>query len=190
MTTGFVGTPYICLALSNEGYVNDAYRLITQTEYPSWLFSVKQGATTFWERWNSYTLKNGFGPVSMNSFNHYAYGAIEEWMMSHCIGVQRDESNPGYKHFYLKPEIDDSLDFAKGGFETMYGFIESSWEKNGNVINYKMTVPTNTSATIILPKGETIRVVIGNEGIISESRELTAQKYEVVSGKYEFIVHL
>ena len=78
LTTGFIGTPYLNLVLSDNGYDDVAYKLFEQTAYPSWLYPVLQGATTIWERWNSYTLVNGFGPVDMNSFNHYSYGAIEE----------------------------------------------------------------------------------------------------------------
>lgn len=189
LTTGFVGTPYICLVLSDNGYPEEAYKLFMQTEYPSWLFPVKQGATTFWERWNSYTVKNGFGPVSMNSFNHYAYGAIEEWMMSHCLGIQRDESQPGYKHFFLQPEIGEQLDFAKGGFHTMYGKVESSWERKGKAIIYKMTVPANTTATIILHIANKVKVIKGKEGILSGMCETEKQRYEVTAGTYEFEVH-
>ena len=188
LTTGFVGTPYICLVLSDNGYPDEAYKLFTQTEYPSWLFPVKQGATTFWERWNSYTVKNGFGPVSMNSFNHYAYGAIEEWMMAHCLGIQRDETKPGYKHFYLQPEVDEQLDYAQGGFETMYGKVSSGWEKQGKKVVYKMTVPANTTATITLSDAAKVKIVKGKEGIVSEKREAVNQCYEVVAGEYEFEV--
>ena len=184
-----MGTPYICLVLSDNGHPEEAYRLFTQTEYPSWLFPVKQGATTFWERWNSYTVKNGFGPVSMNSFNHYSYGAIEEWMMSHCLGIQRDEQQPGYKHFFLQPEVGEQLDFAKGGFETMYGRIESSWEKQGQKVIYRMTVPANTTATVTLPNVRAVRVAKGAEGIIAEQQEGATRRYEVTSGTYAFEVN-
>jgi alpha-L-rhamnosidase len=189
LTTGFVGTPYICLVLSDNGYPDEAYKLFTQTEYPSWLFPVKQGATTFWERWNSYTVKNGFGTVSMNSFNHYAYGAIEEWMMAHCLGIQRNEARPGYKHFFLQPEVGEQLDFAKGGFETMHGKVESGWKKRGNTIVYQMTIPANTTATIKLLNARNVKVETGQVGIISQNRESDTQYYEVSSGRYIFEVN-
>jgi alpha-L-rhamnosidase len=185
LTTGFLGTPYICLVLSDNGHPEEAYKLFLQTEYPSWLFPVKQGATTFWERWNSYTLKNGFGPVSMNSFNHYAYGAIEEWMMSHCLGIQRDETTPGYKHFYLQPEPGEGLTYAKGGFESPYGVITSGWERQGKKTVCRMTVPANTTATVTLP-AKTVKVKKGKEGIYAQSQEEDRQRYEVSSGEYEF----
>ncbi len=151
LNTGFIGTPYICTVLSDNGYCDVAYRLFEQQECPSWLFPVLQGATTIWERWNSYTLKEGFGPVGMNSFNHYSYGAIEEWIMSRMLGIERDEESPAYKHFYLRPQPGGSFEYARGGFESMYGRISSSWEKNSKGgYTYRCTVPTNTTATLIL----------------------------------------
>ena len=177
LTTGFIGTPYICNVLSENGHPEAAYRLFLQTEYPSWLFPVLQGGTTMWERWNSYTVKNGFGPSGMNSFNHYSYGAIEEWMMSHCLGIQRDEEHPGYKHFFLQPEMGYGLEYAHGGFRTMYGDIVSSWTQKGNSFIYEVTVPANTSATLILPDTCSIKVLKGEEGYADS---------ELKSGEYLF----
>ncbi len=156
LNTGFIGTPYLCLSLSEGGRDDVAYKLFEQTEYPSWLFPVLQGATTMWERWNSYTIKSGFGPVSMNSFNHYSYGAIEEWMMSHSLGIQRDEQNPGYKHILLQPKFGGEFSYIKGGFESIYGQIDALWEKKGNTYIYSVTIPANTSASILLPSGAKI----------------------------------
>ena len=141
LTTGFIGTPYLNLVLSENGYDDVAYRLFEQTAYPSWLYPVLQGATTIWERWNSYTLVNGFGPVDMNSFNHYSYGAIEEWMMAYSIGIQRDERHPGYKRFVLQPRIGGSFSFIRGHFDSVYGRIESGWRKEGKKTIYEATVP-------------------------------------------------
>lgn len=114
LTTGFIGTPYLNLVLSDNGYDDVAYKLFEQTAYPSWLYPVLQGATTIWERWNSYTLVNGFGPVDMNSFNHYSYGAIEEWMIAYTLGIQRDEEQPAYKHIILQPRIGGTFSFIRG----------------------------------------------------------------------------
>lgn len=161
LTTGFIGTPYLNLVLSECGYDDVAWKLFEQTECPSWLYPVLQGATTIWERWNSYTIKNGFGPVSMNSFNHYSYGAIEEWIMQYVLGIQRDENNPGYKHFILNPRPGGSLEFAEGGFETPYGYVKSSWKRKGNRYEYSFTIPANTSATLILP-GRTMELGAGS----------------------------
>lgn len=189
LTTGFLGTPYICLVLSDNGRSDVAYKLFLQTEYPSWLFPVRQGATTMWERWNSYTVKNGFGPVSMNSFNHYAYGAIEEWMMSHSLGIQRDEKNPGYKHIILQPEIGEGLDYVKGGFESTQGYIASCWEKKSKGYVYRVTVPCNTIATLFLSavKLADVKLLKGKEGASFVSYKNGKVQYGLKSGTYEFV---
>ena len=189
LTTGFLGTPYICLVLSDNGRSDVAYKLFLQTEYPSWLFPVRQGATTMWERWNSYTVKNGFGPVGMNSFNHYAYGAIEEWMMSHSLGIQRDEKNPGYKLIIIQPEIGGELDYVNGGFESMQGYIGSRWEKRKNGYTYGVTVPGNTTTSLFLPanKASGIKLLKGKEGASFVSYKNGKVQYELKSGTYEFV---
>ena len=190
LTTGFLGTPYICTILSENGKSDIAYKLFLQTEYPSWLFPVKQGATTMWERWNSYTVKNGFGPVSMNSFNHYSYGAIEEWIMAHSLGIQRDETNPGYKRILLQPEFNQELDYAKGGFESMYGPIQSNWEKNPEGYRYMVTIPANTTASLVLDINnvKNMSVLKGKEGVVSTKPYNGKIKCELKSGSYEFII--
>lgn len=161
LTTGFIGTPYLNLVLSRNGHDSIAYRLFEQTAYPSWLYPVCQGATTIWERWNSYTIRQGFGMVDMNSFNHYSYGAIEEWMMTYCLGIERDEAHPAYKHFFLQPRPGGSLEYAKGHYDTMYGRIESAWRKTKDGYSYECTVPANTSATLLLPDGTTQELKAG-----------------------------
>ena len=116
LTTGFIGTPYLNPALSDNGRDDVAFTLFEQKDCPSWLYPVLQGATTMWERWNSYTIENGFGPVDMNSFNHYAYGAIGEWMYAYLLGFQRDEDRPAYKHILLQPRVGGDLEYVSGGF--------------------------------------------------------------------------
>lgn len=167
LTTGFIGTPYLNIALSENGRDDVAYRLFEQRAYPSWLYPVLQGATTMWERWNSFTIENGFGPVDMNSFNHYAYGAIGEWMFSHSLGIQRDEDRPAYKHFILQPKVDANLDYAKGGFETPYGPVRSGWEWTGGGYIYRVEVPANTTASLTLQAGSIsgVSVLKGAEGV-------------------------
>lgn len=107
LMTGFIGTAWISKALSDHGYHETAYRLLQNTNYPSWLYPVRQGATTIWERLNSYTLEDGFGVNnSMNSFNHYSFGAVGAWMFNHSLGIERDVDFPGFKHFVLQPNPD------------------------------------------------------------------------------------
>lgn len=190
LTTGFIGTPYLNLALSENGRDDVAYTLFEQTKYPSWLYPVLQGATTMWERWNSYTIENGFGPVDMNSFNHYSYGAIGEWMFSHSLGIQRDEDHPAYKHIILQPKVGGDLKYADGYFESPYGVISSGWKKTDTGYIYKVTIPANTSASLTLQAEgvQNVKVLSGAEGA-GPFRSLRGKVMtELKSGSYEFEV--
>lgn len=150
VTTGFVGTPALNSALTAGGDGEAAYRLLMQTGYPSWLYSVTQGATTIWERWNSCTQEAGFGGNnSMNSFNHYSLGAVAAWMYEDVLGIRRGEA-PGFQDFVLHP-VFGPLAYAKGHYDSPYGRIESGWERAGGRIVYTARVPANTTARIVLP---------------------------------------
>ncbi len=156
LMTGFIGTAWINKALSDNDMSNTAYRLLQQTSFPSWLYPVNQGATTIWERLNSYTHTDGFGKNnSMNSFNHYSFGAIGAWMYNYSLGIDRDVLSPGFKHFVLHPEPDPTgeMKFAKGYYDSMYGRIESSWAAGDGFCTYNFVIPANTSATISLSAG-------------------------------------
>lgn len=155
LMTGFITTSWISRVLTDNGRPDVAYRLLHNKQYPSWLYPITQGATTIWERLNSYTHSNGFGGNnSMNSFNHYSFGAVGQWLINRCLGIERDEEQPGFKHFYLRPVADPTgeMTYAKGHYDTPYGRIESSWNRqpNGTVL-YHFTVPEGTTATLILP---------------------------------------
>ena len=162
LMTGFITTAWISRALSDNGRSDVAYRLLQQTSYPSWLYPVTQGATTIWERLNSYTHTDGFGGNnSMNSFNHYSFGAVGQWLVNRCLGIERDEQEPGYRHFILRPEPDSTgqMTYAKGHLDTRYGRIESSWtrESDGSV-SFRFVIPEGTSATLLLP-GQTAKEI-------------------------------
>jgi len=189
LTTGFIGTPYINLVLSRYGRDEEAYKLFEQRNFPSWLYPVLQGATTMWERWNSYTIKQGFGPVDMNSFNHYSFGAIQEWMFSYMLGIQPVESDPGYHSFVLAPRVGGSFKYVKGHYDSVYGRIESSWRwiNYGEGVEFSFAVPANTSARLQLPvpEGASIECLEG----ASHARILdTPGTYLLPSGKYKFVV--
>ena len=190
LTTGFIGTPYLNLVLSDNGYDDVAYKLFEQTAYPSWLYPVLQGATTIWERWNSYTLVNGFGPVDMNSFNHYSYGAIEEWMIAYTLGIQRDEEQPAYKHIILQPRIGGTFSFIRGHYDSAYGRIESGWQIQKKGYIYEATIPANTTATLYLPaKSEkSVRMEKGQEGITPVGLKDGKAVYRLGSGSYRIYV--
>ena len=156
--TGFITTSWISRVLTDNGRPDVAYRLLQNTSYPSWLYPVTQGATTIWERLNSYTLEDGFGGNnSMNSFNHYSFGAVGQWLMNRCLGIERDDLQPGWKHFYLRPVPDPTgqMTFARGHYDCAYGRIESGWERkpDGNV-EYTFSIPQGTTATLMLPDEE------------------------------------
>ena len=197
LNTGFIGTPYMNIVLSENGCDDIAYRMFQQKEYPSWLYPVFQGATTIWERWNSYTIINGFGPVDMNSFNHYSYGAIQDWMMAYCAGIQRDESSPGYHHILLQPRIGGTLGHVCARFSSVYGDITSMWtsqkpSKEASASRYGYTyhaiVPANTTATLTLPLRQEGNIIIkeGNKGIKSVKTLSDRVVYELSSGRYAF----
>lgn len=151
ITSGFSGTPFLVPMLTRYGFVEDAYRLFEQEEYASWLYPVKNGATSVWERWNSFTQEEGFGGNNyMNSFDHFSLGAIAEWMMRYQLGIDHDE--PGWQRFVLAPVVGGSFDHAKGSFHSPWGTITSGWEAaDGMLTSYAATIPANTSATLYLP---------------------------------------
>ena len=153
ITTGFNATGNVLPALSMNGQSDTAYKLFESTDYASWLYPVTQGATSIWERWNGYTEELGFnGNNGMNSFNHYSFGAVYEWMMAYQLGISADADAPGYQHFILQPTAGGSFAYARGSFDSPYGTIESGWTaEDGVMTSYEVTVPANTTATLYLP---------------------------------------
>jgi alpha-L-rhamnosidase len=193
LMTGFIGTAWISKALSDSGRQDLAYRLLQNDRYPSWLYAVDQGATTIWERLNGYTVENGFGGNnSMNSFNHYSFGAVGQWMMAYSLGIQRGE--PGFKRFVLQPEPDPTgeMTWARGHYDSMYGRIESAWSVEGQRLTYRATVPANTTATLFLPAAPEAGVLEGGrpagqaDGVRFVRLETGRAVYELESGRYEF----
>ena len=154
LTTGFLGTPVLCKALSDNEHLDEAYLLLNRKEYPSWLYPVTKGATTIWERWDGIKPDGTFQNPGMNSFNHYAYGAIGDWMYRVVAGIQIDEANPGYKHIVIEPRPGGGLTSAKASVETMYGLVASGWEITGDKLTLKVQIPANTTATVKLPNGK------------------------------------
>jgi alpha-L-rhamnosidase len=181
ISTGFVGSPYVNLVLTANGKNDMAYKLMHQTEWPSWLYAVTQGATTIWERWDGWTHDKGFQDAGMNSFNHYAYGAIGAWLYSQVAGI--DLIEPAYKHSIIAPKPGGNIDRACAKLQTMYGEIISNWKIEDGIFNILITVPANTKSTIILPvtgevtkNGKSISGEIVEKGI----------KFDVSAGNYTF----
>jgi alpha-L-rhamnosidase len=148
LSTGFLGTPYLCHVLSSNGYTEVAYDLLLQEAYPSWLYPVKMGATTIWERWDGQKTDSTFQDPGMNSFNHYAYGAIGDWMYRVSAGIEIKD--PGYKHLILQPHPAKKLTYSRASFESPYGTVASGWERVGSKVIVSVKIPANTVATIVL----------------------------------------
>ena len=203
LSTGFLGTAIIGTTLSRFGLNDYAYDLLLQRQCPSWLYSVDQGATTIWERWNSYTKESGFGDPGMNSFNHYAYGAIGEWMYRYMAGISFDEDQPGFHHFLLQPTPDrrttlpagqELITRARATHSSDYGLIESAWQSlDGDGIEYTCTVPANSTATLRFPAASANLLVTVNgipaaeaDGVTLTGYENGCLVYEIGSGTYHF----
>lgn len=150
LVTGFVGTPYFCHALSQNGCVKEAYELLLKEDFPSWLYQVKAGATTVWEHWDGLKPDGTMWSPDMNSFNHYAYGAIGEWMYRVIAGIEIDENNPGYRHILFAPKTGGNLTWAQGSYESVYGTVALRWEKKDDRTFVTIRVPANTTATLTL----------------------------------------
>lgn len=153
INTGFVGTPYILHALSENGYTDLAYTLLLQEKMPSWLYSVNHGATTMWERWNCINEDGSFSSVSMTSFNHYAYGAVADWLYGVCAGINSLPDGAGYKHIALAPKPSKNLGFVNCRIKTVSGEVISNWYYSGEFIHYEFSVPAGTVAELSLPDG-------------------------------------
>lgn len=187
LSCGFIGVAKLCPVLSEYGYGDVAYDLLLQEKYPSWLYSVNNGATTIWERWNSYTVEHGFGDVGMNSYNHYSLGSIGEWMYRYMLGIN---SADGYKNIIFKPSLDARLGSAKGSYRSPYGTISVEWQIVTDHLGYKIKLPANTRGRVLLPlKGDV--TVNGTPIKISEKLKVifsddTGISVEVGSGEYLF----
>ena len=192
LTTGFLGTPALTRMLSENGYLADAYKLLLNQDYPSWLYEVKQGATTVWERWDGQKPDSTFEEPSMNSFNHYAYGAVGDWMYRVVAGLNSDPAEPGYKHIIVRPQPGGGFTYASAILMTPYGEAASGWKFDGNRFRVTVRIPANTHATVYLPgaKLEAVREGSSPLGSTAGVRQSTQAGDTVVveagSGNYAF----
>lgn len=154
LQTGFLGTSILMATLTENGMADIAYELLFQRKNPSWLYSVDNGATTIWERWNSYMVDKGMGPRGMNSFNHYAYGCVCEWIWETVAGIAADPATPGFKHIIMKPMPDKRLGHLTAEYNSAAGMIKSAWRYEGEKWIWEFTIPEGATATVTLP-GET-----------------------------------
>ncbi len=182
LSTGFVGAPYLPHVLSTNGRLDMAYTLLNQKTWPSWLYSVTQGATTIWERWDGWTEDRGFQDPGMNSFNHYAYGSIGAWMYNTVAGIEIDPKQPGYKHSILRPQLDGSLSSACGKIKTAYGDLISNWKLEGGKFDWEVVVPPNTTATLNVPMADKGQATVNGAPVSSSVQEVGAGTYHIVVG--------
>jgi alpha-L-rhamnosidase len=192
LTTGFLGTPALTRMLSENGYLTDAYKLLLNEDYPSWLYEVKHGATTIWERWDGEKPDSTFEDAGMNSFNHYAYGAVGDWMYRVLAGLNSDPEEPGYRHIVIRPQPGGGLTYANATLMTPYGEAASGWKIEGSRLHVIARIPANTYATAYLPAARSDAV---HEGGIPLSavpgvRRITQTDgtlvIEIGSGEYDF----
>ena len=189
LTTGFLGTPYLCHALSENGYVGQAYQLLLRTDYPSWLYPITKGATTIWEHWDGLKPDGSFWSKDMNSFNHYAYGCIGDWMYEVLAGIDADAEHPGYRHFVVAPRTTGKLDWAEAEYESSYGKIRSKWSRKDGGLVFEVTVPPNTTATVVLAgAAETAAKTAGQAPLRREAAKQGDYAVLVGSGEHVFFV--
>jgi alpha-L-rhamnosidase len=192
LTTGFLGTPALTRMLSENGHVDDAYDLLLNEKYPSWLYEVKQGATTIWERWDGLKPDSTFEDAGMNSFNHYAYGAVGDWMYRVVAGLNNDPSQPGYKHIIVRPQPGTGFTYATATLMTPHGEAASGWKLNGDRMQITVRVPANSRATVYLPGAKLNDVregksqVANASGVTRSAQSGDAVVLEIGSGRYEF----
>ena len=196
LTTGFLGTPHLLRALSGNGYLDEAYMLLQREEYPSWLYPVTQGATTIWERWDGIKPDGSFQNAGMNSFNHYAYGAVGDWMYRVMGGIEIDPAAPGYKHIIFQPHPGGRLTDVAVAHESPYGRIALHWRLAGDQLHVAIDVPANTTATVRLPRADVDEVresslpVVGrtaSPGVVGSRQQGDVAVIDVGSGHYEFV---
>ncbi len=196
LATGFVGTAYIAHVLSRFGHLDTAYDLLLQDTCPSWLYAVTQGATTIWERWDGQRPDGTFQTPDMNSFNHYAYGAIGEWLYKVVAGLQIDPQRPAYKHTLIHPQPGGGLTSARAAYKSIHGEIVSDWQLEEPRMQLNVTIPANTTATVVLPAKTHERVtesgrLLGEaEGVVSWAVDEDELRVEIGSGRYVFSVAL
>jgi alpha-L-rhamnosidase len=193
LSTGFVGVGYLCPVLTEAGYTDVAYRLLFNETYPSWGYTVKNGATTIWERWDGWTQESGFQSPNMNSFNHYSLGSVGEWLYRYVAGIDQDPGGTGYERILVRPRPGGCLTSARARYDSVRGRIVSAWNIKGKRFVLELDIPPNTTATVYVPASEGAEVTEGGEpageaeGVEFLREEEGAAVFTVGSGEYEFV---
>jgi alpha-L-rhamnosidase len=182
--TGFLGTPYLLEVLSDTGHSDVAYRLLLDTSYPSWGYLIEHGATTMWERWNGDQMR---GDPSMNSYNHYAYGAVAEWMYRYAAGIDTVANDPGFHTIYLRPNFDARIGDLNFSYDSPYGIVISDWKMDGANIVWNLTIPPNTTAVLPLTSAEIYLMTLDGKPLEKSKKiHLTENAYSLPAGVYSF----
>lgn len=193
LSTGFIGISHLNPQLTLAGRADVAYRLLLQDDFPSWLYPVKHGATTIWERWNGWTEQDGFFLSQMNSFNHYSLGSVGEWLFRHVAGIELDPTIAGFQNFVLRPFVGGGLDFVRASHHTMHGEVKSEWRRDGKELFWSIAIPANTNARVYVPSRPGTGVMESDapldnraEGMRVMGREGSFLMCETSSGVYKF----
>ncbi len=186
LSTGIQTTHRAMLELVRHQHAEVGWQLLTNRTFPSWLYMIDNGATTIWERWDGYVKGRGFQDAGMNSFNHWAFGAVGEWMWRHIAGLNPDEARPGWKHFTVAPRPGGGVTWARAEFQSIRGRIASDWSLQTNRFTLRLTVPPNTTATVHLPTTDASRITEGGQPVAGAQATPDGAVLEVGSGTYEF----
>ncbi|MGC9349195.1 MAG: family 78 glycoside hydrolase catalytic domain [Anaerolineae bacterium] len=191
LATGFLGTPELCFVLAETGHLDVAYQLLNNESYPSWGYMIKNGATTMWERWDGYTEENGIHDPGMNSFNHYAYGSIGEWLYRVVAGIEA--GLPGYREVHLRPRPGGGLDYVRASYRSAHGTIQSAWRREDDGTHVEVTIPANTTAVLEIPTQQPHAVTEGDapadeaDGVHFLRYEQGVAVFALASGSYHFV---
>jgi len=193
LSTGFIGVRHLNPVLTEMGYSDIAYRLLNTESFPSWLYPIKNGATTIWERWDGWTAEKGFQDPGMNSFNHYSLGSVGEWLYGHVAGIDLDPELPAYKRIIIHPYPGGDLEYASATYNSIQGRISSGWARGNDIIEINFTIPANTTATVYVPAGPEALITEGDkpaekaEGVKLLERKEKWAVFSVGSGTYRFV---
>ena len=193
LSTGFVGVGYLCPVLTQAGRTEVAYRLLNNDTFPSWGYTIRQGATTIWERWDGWTEEKGFQSPNMNSFNHYSLGSVGEWLYRHVAGIDQEARSSGYKHIVIHPHPGGGLTSARAEYDSVSGRIASEWEIIDGTFQLRVTIPANTTATVHVPARDGGAITESDhpleqaEGVELLRLEDGVAVVAVGSGRYEFV---
>jgi alpha-L-rhamnosidase len=175
------------LELTRHGHADLGWQLLTNRTFPSWLYMIDNGATTVWERWDGYVKGRGFQDAGMNSFNHWAFGAVGEWIWRHVVGLNPDTACPGWKHFLIAPRPGGGVAWARGHYDSIRGRIACHWTIEDGRFRLQATVPPNTTATIRVPTSDASRITESGQSAQPSRVDENAALFEVEAGTYSFV---